>query len=92
VLPAVFLIFGIGILLVFIRFSWEEKLVAPLIAAPTLRPMLAAYQNFSRFSSLLLKIGLILCFGMVSLEPSSLPNEMFFSPFPRCIPISSCST
>jgi hypothetical protein len=28
-----------------------------------LRPMLAAYQNVSRFSSLLLKIGLILCFG-----------------------------
>jgi hypothetical protein len=29
----------------------------------SLRPMLAAYQNFSRFSSLSLKIGLILCFG-----------------------------
>ncbi len=35
----------------------EEKLVAPWLQH--LRPMLAAYQNFSRFSSLSLKIGLI---------------------------------
>ncbi len=39
--------------------------------------MLAAYQNFSRFSSLSLKIGLISCFGKSGAFQPAKPNVLF---------------
>ncbi len=44
--------------------------------ALALRPMLAAYQNFSCFSSLLLKIGLISCFGKSRAFQPAKPNVL----------------
>jgi len=43
----------------------------------SLRPMLEAYHNFSRFSSLLLKIGLILCFGKSQAFQPAKQNVLF---------------
>jgi hypothetical protein len=42
---------------------WQRSGNKSKVVTTGIRPMLAAYQNFSRFSSLLLKIGLISCFG-----------------------------
>jgi hypothetical protein len=41
---------------VFLKYHWK-------LAKYPVRPMLAAYQNFSRFSLISLKIGQISCFG-----------------------------
>jgi hypothetical protein len=53
----------------------DEQFLPPVDS--TIRPMLAAYQNFSRFSSLLLKIGLILCFGKSRAFQPAKPNVLF---------------